>query len=169
MKLDAKALRYMTKEEFRTLTAVETGSRNHDIVPVPLITDIARLRAGGIKKYLGDLAKRNLVAREAGAKYDGYRLTYGGYDYLALKTLSKRDSVVSVGNQIGVGKESDIYVVAGPEDDQRVLKLHRLGRLSFRNVKNKRDYLRGKQSPSWMYMSRLSAMKEFAFMQCFTA
>lgn len=37
---------------------------------------------------------------------DGYRLTYGGYDYLALKTLSKRDSVLSVGNQIGVGKES---------------------------------------------------------------
>lgn len=37
---------------------------------------------------------------------DGYRLTYGGYDYLALRTLSKRDSVLSVGNQIGVGKES---------------------------------------------------------------
>ena len=37
---------------------------------------------------------------------DGYRLTNGGYDYLALKTLSARDSVASVGNQIGVGKES---------------------------------------------------------------
>jgi RIO-like serine/threonine protein kinase len=33
-------------------------------------------------------------------------LTYGGYDYLALKTFSKRGSVYSVGNQIGVGKES---------------------------------------------------------------
>lgn len=56
---------------------------------------------------------------------DGYRLTNGGYDYLALKTLSTRDSVASVGNQIGVGKESDIYVVASPEDTQLVLKLHR--------------------------------------------
>lgn len=37
---------------------------------------------------------------------DGYRLTYGGYDYLALKTFAKRGSVYSVGNQIGVGKES---------------------------------------------------------------
>jgi RIO-like serine/threonine protein kinase len=37
---------------------------------------------------------------------DGYRLTYGGYDYLALRTFSKRDTVHAVGNQIGVGKES---------------------------------------------------------------
>jgi RIO kinase 2 len=56
---------------------------------------------------------------------DGYRLTYGGYDYLALKTFSKRGTVYSVGNQIGVGKESDIYIVADEEGNQRVLKLHR--------------------------------------------
>lgn len=37
---------------------------------------------------------------------DGYRLTYGGFDYLAMRALSKRDSMFSVGNQIGVGKES---------------------------------------------------------------
>ena len=52
------------------------------------------------------LAKNNLLSKEQYAKYDGYRLTYGGYDYLALKTLSKRSSIASVGNQIGVGKES---------------------------------------------------------------
>ncbi|OMJ18195.1 Serine/threonine-protein kinase RIO2 [Smittium culicis] len=38
--------------------------------------------------------------------------------------------------------------------------------MSFRNVKNQRDYLKNKNSsPSWMYMSRLSATKEFAFMK----
>lgn len=36
----------------------------------------------------------------------GYRLNYGGYDYLALKTLCAREVVISVGNQMGVGKES---------------------------------------------------------------
>ncbi len=56
---------------------------------------------------------------------DGYRLTYGGYDYLALRTLSKRDTIAAVGNQIGVGKESDIYVVSDPEGEERVIKLHR--------------------------------------------
>jgi RIO-like serine/threonine protein kinase len=56
---------------------------------------------------------------------DGYRLTYGGYDYLALKTFAKRGTVYSVGNQIGVGKESDIYLVADEDDNQHVLKLQR--------------------------------------------
>lgn len=36
----------------------------------------------------------------------GYRLNYGGYDYLALKALSSRNVILSVGNQMGVGKES---------------------------------------------------------------
>ena len=36
----------------------------------------------------------------------GYRLNYGGYDYLALKTLCAREVILSVGNQMGVGKES---------------------------------------------------------------
>lgn len=97
--------------------------------------------------------------------YDGYRLTYGGYDYLALRTFSKRDTCVSVGNQIGVGKESDIYIICDSEGNQRVLKLQRLGRTSFRNIKQKRDYLRHRQTSSWLYMSRLAAQKEFEFMK----
>jgi len=36
----------------------------------------------------------------------GYRLTFAGYDYLALKAFANRDVLHSVGNQIGVGKES---------------------------------------------------------------
>jgi RIO kinase 2 len=73
--------------------------------------------------------------------------------------------VYSVGNQIGVGKESDIYVCADQTGKQLVLKIHRLGRISFRTVKANRDYLRNRSSASWMYMSRLAAIKEFAFMK----
>jgi len=79
-----------------------------------------------VNKVLGVLAKRNLVAKMQNSKCeflmafwtgllttdapldDGYRLTYGGYDYLAIRALSKRDSMYSVGNQIGVGKESGL-------------------------------------------------------------
>jgi RIO kinase 2 len=45
------------------------------------------------------------------------------------------------------------------------LKLHRLGRTSFRDVKSKRDYLGTRSSYSWLYLSRLAALKEFAFMK----
>lgn len=96
---------------------------------------------------------------------DGYRLTYGGLDYLALNAHQKQKCIYSVGNQIGVGKESDIIVVANHEGTQRILKIHRLGRISFRTVKTNRDYLRNRSTGSWMYMSRLAAIKEFAFMK----
>jgi RIO kinase 2 len=86
-------------------------------------------------------------------------------DYLALHAHQKHDTVYSVGNQIGVGKESDIFVVADKAGKQLVLKIHRLGRISFRTVKSNRDYLRKRNSASWMYMSRLAAMKEFSFMK----
>ena len=96
---------------------------------------------------------------------DGYRLTYGGLDYLALHTHQKTETIYSVGNQVGVGKESDIFVVADAKGKQLILKIHRLGRISFRTVKNNRDYLRKRSSASWMYMSRLAAVKEFTFMK----
>lgn len=64
-----------------------------------------------------------------------------------------------------MGKESDIIVVADNCKIQRILKIHRLGRISFRTVKNNRDYLRNRNTGSWMYMSRLAAMKEYAFMK----
>lgn len=41
----------------------------------------------------------------------------------------------------------------------------RLGRISFRTVKANRDYLRNRHSGSWMYLSRLAALKEYAFMK----
>jgi RIO kinase 2 len=163
MRLDTKAMRYLTAEDWRTLTAVETGSKNHEVVPTPVIGQISGLR-GGVHKSISALAKVGLIARLKNAKYDGYRLTYGGLDYLALNTYRKRKDVYSVGNQIGVGKESDIFVVADEKGLQRVLKIHRLGRISFRTVKANRDYLRNRSSGSWMYMSRLAALKEFTFM-----
>ncbi|KAG6911913.1 hypothetical protein DXG01_000160 [Tephrocybe rancida] len=165
MKLDATDLRYVTSDEFRVLTAVEMGSKNHEVVPTSLIAQISGLRNGGVNKLIGSLAKRNLVSRMQNSKYDGYRLTYGGYDYLAMRAMSKRDTMHSVGNQIGVGKESDIYIVADSEGKEMVLKLHRLGRISFRAIKEKRDYLGKRKSASWMYMSRLAAQKEWAFMK----
>ena len=98
-------------------------------------------------------------------KYDGYRLTTLGYDFLAVKALTNRGAISGVGRKIGVGKESDVYEVSTDAGEVLCLKLHRLGRTSFRAIKNKRDYLQGRTSYNWLYLSRLSALKEFAFMR----
>ncbi|XP_071338891.1 serine/threonine-protein kinase RIO2 [Trachinotus anak] len=164
-KLNVVVLRYLSRDDFRVLTAVEMGMKNHEIVPVSLLSSIASLKHGGCNKILRELVKHKLVVYERTKTVQGYRLNYGGYDYLALKTLCSREVVISVGNQMGVGKESDIYIVASPNGEQYALKLHRLGRTSFRNLKNKRDYHKHRKNVSWLYLSRLSAMKEFAYMK----
>uniref|UniRef100_A0A8D1L0Z7 Serine/threonine-protein kinase RIO2 n=1 Tax=Sus scrofa TaxID=9823 RepID=A0A8D1L0Z7_PIG len=164
-KVNVAKLRYMSRDDFRVLTAVEMGMKNHEIVPCSLVASIASLKHGGCNKVLRELVKHKLIAWERTKTVQGYRLTNAGYDYLALKTLSSRQVVESVGNQMGVGKESDIYIVANEEGQQFALKLHRLGRTSFRNLKNKRDYHKHRHNMSWLYLSRLSAMKEFAYMK----
>lgn len=164
-KLNVVVLRYLSRDDFRVLTAVEMGMKNHEIVPVSLLSSIASLKHGGCNKILRELVKHKLVVYERTKTVQGYRLNYGGYDYLALKTLCSREVIISVGNQMGVGKESDIYIVASPSGEQYVLKLHRLGRTSFRNLKNKRDYHKHRKNMSWLYLSRLSATKEFAYMK----
>jgi RIO-like serine/threonine protein kinase len=66
---------------------------------------------------------------------DGYRLTYGGYDYLAMRALSKRDTMYSVGNQIGVGKESGM-------SSWKLLRLssHNLSRYLHRRQRGRQEY-----------------------------
>lgn len=68
------------------------------------------------------------------------------------------------------GSFSDIYLVSAgaPDYENRILKIHRLGRISFRAVKEKRDYTNknaNRQNFSWMFLSRLAAAKEYQFMQ----
>ena len=82
-----------------------------------------------------------------------------------MKALTSRGVLESFGNQIGTGKESNIYVVGGAEGGEACLKLHRLGRTCFRKVREKRDYHKNRRSMNWLYLSRISATKEFAYMK----
>jgi len=164
MKLDPNSIRYLTKDEFRVLVSIELGMRNHEVVPSQLIESIAQLKRGGTYKTLLNLLKLKLVNHE-NKKYDGYTLTYQGYDYLAIKTLIKRGLISGLGPKIGTGKESDIYLCCNEEGQRIVLKLARLGRTSFRAIKNKRDYLQNRTQYNWLYLSRLSSVKEYSFMK----
>lgn len=159
-------MRYLTTDDFRVLQAVEQGSKSHEVVPTPLIHQISGMRSqSGTNRAISDLAKLSLISKMRNVKYDGYRLTYNGIDYLALKTMLNRDTVYSVGNTIGVGKESDIYKVSDKNGNPRVMKIHRLGRTSFHSVRNNRDYLKkSNQGANWMHLSRLAANKEYQFM-----
>ena len=66
--------------------------KNHDLVPTDVIVNIARLRHGGAQKYISNLHRFKLLFHEQKG-YDGYRLTYQGYDVLALHTFLQRGLV----------------------------------------------------------------------------
>ena len=167
VKLDVSLLRYLSQEDFKVLTSVEMGMRNHELVPGSLVNSIATLRFGGCGKILVDLTKHKLLAYERGKRYDGYRLTYAGYDYLALNVLTHRGVLGGVGNQIGVGKESDVFICESPDQQsQYAIKFHRLGRVCFRKVTEKREfYTKSRNKTSWIYLSRKAAQREFEFMR----
>ena len=42
-----------------------------------------------------------MVVGPCRCRYDGYRLTYLGYDYLAIKALVNRGVIAGVGRQVG--------------------------------------------------------------------
>lgn len=64
VKLDANVLRYMTRDEWRVLTAVEMGMKNHDLVPTTLVQRIAGLQRGGAFKVINSLHKNKLIVHE---------------------------------------------------------------------------------------------------------
>ncbi len=56
-RLDVSLLRYLDQGQLRTLTAVEMGMKNHELVPAALVAAIAQIRAGGVAKILRELDK----------------------------------------------------------------------------------------------------------------
>lgn len=85
--------------------------KSNALVPMGMVASLANLKRSGAHKIIKDLSQKRMIAWEkakAGKIY-GYRLTWSGYDYLAFRALNAKGVVASVGKQIGVGKESDIY------------------------------------------------------------
>lgn len=159
MKLNTDGVWTITSTHSRVLTAVEVLSKNHCEVPIELIKSVSNIKCN-LSSVLFDLCKLKFLRYN-----DGYKLQFSGYDCLAIYALRKRNLQV-MGDKIGVGKESDIYY-GRYNDENVVLKFHRLGRTSFRSVKNLRDYHGSRKYASWLYLSKISCQREAEFLEMF--
>ena len=159
-----KLFEYLQKDEFKVLTAVETGMHNHEWVPMKVIERIAKLRSASAYKVIQLLLKYKLVSH-TGKGMDAYKLQNIGYDFLALRVFRKSGAVKTIEMRIGVGKESDIYLCRSEDSKLVIMKLSRLGRTSFRTVKNNRDYIQGRSHYNWLLLSKLATTREFIYMQ----
>lgn len=109
------------------------------------------------KDFLNLLFESKLVAWESRNK-ELIRLTFSGYDLLALRSINKKFNITSFGSSIARGKESDLYVAECSSVGSCVIKFYRIGRTSFRDVKRKRSF--SKLSSSWLIHSTKAATSE---------
>lgn len=157
-KLDAK--------DFRILTGIEIGMKYHEWVPLEELLKYTKLPYENLQYRIEKLIKNNMVIATH-VPYDGYQIYFDGYDALALNTFVKRKSISAIGEEIGVGKESVVHEaikeseLAIGEPIPVVIKFHREGRTSFKQVKRVRDHLAEKEHFSWIYASRLAAKREY--------
>lgn len=155
----AEYLLELEKKDFRLLTAVEVGMRTAEYVSVDSMVEFSKLSPDQVIKRLDNLHYKDLLRRWKG-QFVGYQLTHHGYDVLAFRALSERDTIVAIGRELGKGKESDVFLAYDEEQKALVAKIHRVGRPSFHRSKKLRGYLGSKGHINWLYKSRLSAERE---------
>jgi RIO kinase 2 len=169
----APLVRDLDAEDFYLLSGVEHGMRFSEWVQREKLPGFSDLGPEETDYRLDRALDRDLVERRT-IQYEGYKLTYEGYDALALHAFAERDTIAGVGAPLGVGKESDVYeaqagseAADGDADDEEegegrpvALKFHREGYTNFREVMKERDYTSDKEHVSWMYTARKAAERE---------
>ena len=147
----------LERGDFYFLSGLEHGMRFSEWVKESDIPQFSRLDAGNVSYRLDRCMDRELVERTT-IQYTGYRLTFEGYDALALRTFTERDTFDEFGAPLGVGKESDVYEVRSYKP--LALKYHREGYTQFREVRKEREYTADREHVSWLYTARKAAERE---------
>lgn len=149
-------------EDFYLLSGIEHGMRFGEWVDRGELPKLATLSPEEVSYRLERMLKRKLIEKRT-LQYEGYRLTFEGYDVLALWTFSKRETVDGVGAKLGIGKESDVYEVSSFQP--MALKFHREGIGNFRKLDREREYTADRQHKSDLYTARLAAEKEYELLE----
>ena len=145
-------------EDFYLLSGVEQGMRFSKWVNREKLPENSGLTPEDVEYRIDRCMTRELIKRKT-IQYEGYSLTAEGYDALALRTFSERDTIEGVGASLGVGKESDVYEVQSYKP--LALKFHREGYTNFRRVDREREYTADHQHVSPLYTARKAAEREY--------
>jgi len=157
----AKILPGMEKEDLRILMAIEIGMKRSEYVVVNNIKFYSRYPMEETLYRLKKVHKLDLIIRDSSKRDIGYTLNSIGYDILALHSLVEKETIGQLGPLIGKGKESDVYGCMDDNGNIFALKIYRIGRTSFKNIKRLRSFLGNRKHTSWLYVNRLAAKKEF--------
>jgi RIO kinase 2 len=153
----AGVMRELEPEDFYLLSGLEQGMRFSEWVNRGKLPNYSGLTGEEVDYRLDRCMKRDLIRRKT-MQYEGYQLTFEGYDALALHTFAERETIDGVGAPLGVGKESDVFEVQSYKPF--ALKFHREGYTNFREVNREREYTADHHHVSWFYTARKAAERE---------
>src|SRR5512136_1520476 len=151
-------IRSLNKYEKTILLALERGMKNYSWVPLDQLKAATKLSESEISYRLARLIEWGMV-RFNPVPYDGYALVFGGYDTLALASLTRKGTISALGTQIGEGKESVVYEALGL--GPVAIKFHRIGGRSFNSARVNREYMPEEGHCPWLIASRRSAEREY--------
>jgi RIO kinase 2 len=157
----ANLLRNFEKEDLRILMAIEIGMKRSEYVKISNIKFYARYPLEETLFRLKKVHKANLTIMDSSGHEIAYTLNSIGYDLLALHTLVERKVISQLGPLVGKGKESDVYSCMDDLENVLALKVFRMGRTSFKNIKRYRNLIQDRTHLSWLYVNRLAARKEY--------
>jgi RIO kinase 2 len=145
----------LNKSDFRILKVFASSLKNRQLLNLTTLSQYTNLSQGLIKHHLERLVKFGLISKSN----MGYTLLVTGLDIYVLKILSNKNMITALGPQIGIGKEAEVYLARDSLDQDRILKMFRLGRSSFKQIKRKRDV--STAINSWLLLNIDTAKKEY--------
>jgi RIO kinase 2 len=157
MVVAAERIRTLNKYEKSILLSLERGMKRYSWVPLEHLKTTTKLSESEVSYRLSRLIAWGMV-RFNPVPYDGYSLVFGGYDTLALATLTQKGTISALGTLIGEGKESVVYEALGL--GPVAIKFHRVGQRSFASARLNREYMDEGHCP-WLIASRKSAEHEY--------
>jgi RIO kinase 2 len=152
----AQTLKTLEPEEWSVLAALERALDAYEVVPFEYLSKATHLHIDEVKfraRKLDQLKLIHLTSR-------GAILVSAGLDALALRGFVKRNLISGVGSIIGVGKEADVYEATDDAGNLYAIKFYRIGRISFRAIKIKRNYAEDLQHHRWLKVNINAAKKE---------
>jgi len=156
----ANFVKKIDSETWLILKKILFLSRYYERIPLDKLIRSTKLSDKIVHKRIRILHKNGFIECFK-QPYESVRLLTLGLDLIALKKLKDRSLINEIGRQIGTGKESDIFEVITPDGSVLSLKIFRLGRISFRHVRLKREYGPSEIKISWFKRNISAARKEF--------
>ena len=162
--MSLKILKHFTtldENDFLILKAIEDNMKIRSTVKIDEIAKLTDLSLKFVNKKIGTLDKMDIVsAHRYEDSYNDVVLNYMGYDALALHVLVNKNILQGIGQSIGIGKESNVFIGNLDNNSTCALKFHKIGKTKFKSTRRKRDYFANKNPMTRFEESSLNAHRE---------